>query len=181
MDSVVLLEPPVPIKAGDLIGYVGKYQNQSDGSPQDLLHLEVFSCEDVPAFISESRAWAQNLPAEEKILFKIHAGASKLIPHRDDITSQNPPKLTDEDTEIGVDLILPQSLLNALPAEFSIKVAASDTATGGSPETHWWRLDELLADKDGNPISGWLYNPHGRDHQGRELPHQELRQAERKL
>lgn len=156
MGSVVLLDPPVPIKAGDLIGHVGKYQNQSDGSPQELLHLEVFSCEDVPAFISESRTWAQNLPVEEKTLLKIHAGASKLIPHRDDIKSDNPPKLSDEGDEIGVDLILPQNLLDALPAEARIKIPASNTATGCSPETNWWRLDDLLADKDGQPINGWL-------------------------
>ncbi|SDR76265.1 hypothetical protein [Pseudomonas oryzae] len=156
MGSVVLLDPPVPIKAGDLIGHVGKYQNQSDGSPQELLHLEVFSCEDVPAFISRSRTWAQNLPAGEKTLLKIHAGASKLIPHRDDIKSENPPKLSDEGAEIGVDLILPQNLLDALPAEAKIKVPANNTATGCSPETNWWRLDELLADKDGQPINGWL-------------------------
>ncbi|RIA35180.1 putative chitinase [Ectopseudomonas oleovorans] len=156
MGSVVLLDPPVPIKAGDLIGHVGKYQNQSDGSPQELLHLEVFSCEDVPAFISESRTWAQNLPVEEKTLLKIHAGASKLIPHRDDIKSDNPPKLSDEGDEIGVDLILPQNLLDALPAEARIKIPASNTATGCSPETNWWRLDDLLANKDGQPINGWL-------------------------
>jgi hypothetical protein len=155
-DSVVILDPPVPIKAGDLIGHVGKYQNQSDGSPQELLHLEVFSCEDVPAFIEKSRAWAQSLPAEERTLLKVHAGASKLIPHRDNIKAGNPPKLTDAGTEIGVDLILPQSLLDALPPEAKIKVAASDTATGCTPETNWWRLDNLLADKDGQPISGWL-------------------------
>jgi hypothetical protein len=153
---VVILDPPVPIKAGDLIGHVGKYQNQSDGSPQELLHLEVFSCEDVPAFIEKSRAWAQSLPAEERTLLKVHAGASKLIPHRDNIKAGNPPKLTDAGTEIGVDLILPQSLLDALPPEAKIKVAASDTATGCTPETNWWRLDNLLADKDGQPISGWL-------------------------
>jgi hypothetical protein len=154
--SVVLLDPPVPIKAGDLIGHVGKYQNQSDGSPQELLHLEVFSCEDVPAFVSQSRSWAQSLPDEERTLLKIHAGASKLIAHRDDIKSDNPPKLSDEGTEIGVDLILPQSLLNAIPAEGRIKVPASNTATGCTPEVHWWRLDDLLADKDGKPINGWL-------------------------
>lgn len=156
MGSVVLLDPPVPIKAGDLIGHLGKYQNQSDGSPQELLHLEVFSCEDVPAFISESRSWAQNLPAEEKTLLKIHAGASKLIPHRDDIKSKNPPQLSDKGAEIGVDLILPQNLLDALPAEAKIKIPTSNTATGCSPETNWWRLDDLLADKDGQPINGWL-------------------------
>lgn len=156
LGSVVLLDPPVPIKAGDLIGHVGKYQNQSNGSPQELLHLEVFSCEDVPAFINESRTWAQTLPVEEKALLKIHAGASKLIPHRDGIKSGNPPKLSDEGAQIGVDLILPQSLLNALPADAKIKIPASNTATGCSPETHWWRLDDLFADKDGQPINGWL-------------------------
>ncbi|MCQ4309780.1 hypothetical protein NA645_17425 [Pseudomonas stutzeri] len=156
MGTVVLLDPPLPIKAGDLIGHVGKYQNQSDGSPQDLLHLEVFSCEDVPTSISESRTWAQHLPEEEKTLLKVHAGASKLIPHRDDIKAGNPPKLTDDGAEIGVDLILPQSLLDALPAEAKINIPTSNTATGCSPETNWWRLDGLLADKDGQPINGWL-------------------------
>ncbi|MDP2746524.1 hypothetical protein [Pseudomonas sp.] len=156
MGSIVLLDPPVPIKAGDLIGHVGKYQNQSDGSPQELLHFEVFSCDDVPAFIGQSRTWAQNLPNEEKTLLKVHAGASKLIPHREDIKSGNPPKLSDAGAEIGVDLILPQNLLDALPAEAKIKVAASNTATGCTPETNWWRLDNLLADKDGQPINGWL-------------------------
>lgn len=153
--SVVLLDPPVPIKAGDLIGHIGKYQNQTDGSPQELLHLEVFSCEDVPAFISESRIWARNLPADEKPLLKIHQGASKLIPHRGDISSESPPKLSDEGTKIGVDLILPQSLLDGLPAEAKVRIPANNAATG-SPETIWWRLDDLLADKDGRPISGWL-------------------------
>ena len=154
--SVVLLDPTVPIKAGDLIGHVGKYQNRSDGSPQELLHLEVFSCEDVPAFVSQSRRWAQSLPDEDKTLLKIYTGASKLIAHRDDINTDNPPKLSDEGTEIGVDLILPQSMLDALPTEARIKVPASNTATGCTPEAHWWRLDDLLADKDGKPIDGWL-------------------------
>ena len=156
MGSVVLLDPPVPIKAGDLIGHLGQYQNQSDVSPQELLHLEVFSCEDVPAFIRESRTWAHSLSAAEKTLLKIHAGASKLIPHRADINSAKPPKLSDEGSEIGVDLILPHSLLDALPAEAKIKIPASSTASGCSPETIWWRLDGLIADKGGRPINGWL-------------------------
>ncbi|MHA6491897.1 hypothetical protein ACX0MV_01465 [Pseudomonas borbori] len=156
MGSIVLLDPPLPIKAGDLIGHAGKYQNQSDGSPQELLHFEVFSCDDVPAFIGQSRTWAQNLSEEEKTLLKVHAGASKLISHREDIKRDNPPKLSDAGAEIGVDLILPQSLLDALPAEAKIKVAASNTATGCTPKTNWWRLDNLLAGMDGQPISGWL-------------------------
>src|SRR5690606_9529661 len=53
-------------------------------------------------------------------------------------------------------LILPQNLLDALPNEAKIKIPASNTATDPSRGTIWWRLDDLLAGKDGRPISGWL-------------------------
>ena len=55
-----------------------------------------------------------------------------------------------------MNLTLPQSLLGALPADAKIKVAASNEGSRSTPEINWWRLDNLLADKDGNAISGWL-------------------------
>ncbi|MNQ63945.1 hypothetical protein D3C85_783450 [compost metagenome] len=154
--SVVVLDSPVPIKAGDLIGHLGRYQNLNEGSPQPLLHLEVFSCEDVPAFIARSRAHAARLPEAQKTLLKVHKGASKLIPHREGIDANNPPRISDEGVTVGVDLILPQSLLDSLPADAKLVVPASTGGMSCSPETRWWRLDNLLADKDGQPISGWL-------------------------
>lgn len=155
-DKVVVLDTPIPIKAGDLIGHLGRYQNQSEGMPQPLLHLEVFSCEDVPAFIASSRAHAARLPDEQKTLLKIHKGASKLIPHRAAIDANNPPGISDEGVTIGVDLILPQSLLDSLPVDAKLVAPSSTTGGSCSPETRWWRLDNLLADQDGKPISGWL-------------------------
>lgn len=151
--AVHLLDPPYPIKAGELIGHPGHYQNHNDGAPQTLLHLEVFSCDDVPAFIAQSRALAAALPAEQKTQLKIHKGASKLIPHREGIDANHPPSITDAGTTIGVDLIIPLSTLERLPPSHKITV---NTATSPGPVTHWWRLDNLLADNDGNPISGWL-------------------------
>ncbi|PZP22341.1 N-acetylmuramidase domain-containing protein [Pseudomonas kuykendallii] len=151
--AVHLLDPPYPIKAGELIGHPGHYQNHNDGAPQTLLHLEVFSCDDVPAFIAQSRALAAALPAEQKTQLKIHKGASKLIPHREGIDANHPPSITDAGTTIGVDLIIPLSTLERLPPSHKITV---NTATNPGPVTHWWRLDNLLADNDGNPISGWL-------------------------
>ncbi|HCC61417.1 MAG TPA: hypothetical protein DEQ55_06795, partial [Pseudomonas sp.] len=68
------------------------------------------------AFIARSRAWASRLPDDQKTLLKVYQGASKLIPHRDDINVENPPKLDDDGTQIGVDLIIPQSLMDGLPA-----------------------------------------------------------------
>lgn len=114
-DSVVVLPPGITIKAGDLIGHLGTYQNHN-GAAQPLLHLEVFSCEDVPGFISKSQAWARTLPNTEKSLLKVHKDASRLITHRDDIKLDNPPKQGDAGNKIGVDLIIPQALLDALPA-----------------------------------------------------------------
>lgn len=155
-DSVVVLDSPVPIKAGDLIGHLGLYQNHNEGSPNAILHLEVFSCDDVPAFIAQSRAHATRLPETQKTLLKIHKGASKLIPHHVGINATNPPKLSDDGVTVGVDLILPQSLLDSLPADAKLVVPACTGGTTCRTEIRWWRLDNLLADKDGNSISGWL-------------------------
>ncbi len=154
--SVVVLEQPVPIRAGDLIGHLGRYQNHDEAMPQPLLHLEVFSCDDVPAFVAQSRAYASRLPDTQKTLLKIHKGASKLIPHREGIDADNPPRLSDEGVMVGVDLMLPQSLLDSLPADAKLVVPASTGGMSCRPETRWWRLDNLLVDKDGQPISGWL-------------------------
>lgn len=67
-----------------------------------------------------------------------------------------PPRLSDEGVMVGVDLMLPQSLLDSLPADAKLMVPASTGGMSCSPETRWWRLDNLLVDKDGQPISGWL-------------------------
>jgi predicted chitinase len=156
LGHVHLLPEPHAIKAGELIGHIGLYQNQGEGTAKPRLHLEVFSCEDVPAFIAKSRTLAASLPAEQKTLLKTHKGASKLIPHREDISASNPPKITDTGVTIAVELTIPVSVLESLPAERKIQV--SETVPGSTTPriTRWWRLDNLLADADGNRISGWL-------------------------
>jgi hypothetical protein len=152
MNEVVVLKKPVEIKAGELIGHPGLYQNLTDDSPQLVVHLEVFSCDDVPAFIAQSRTYSASLPDSERTLLKIHKHASKLIPHRAEISVENPPRITDRGTTVGVDLIIPQSLLDELPADAKLITAAKN----GLGETKWWRLDGLLVDKDNHPINGWL-------------------------
>lgn len=156
LDKVKLLAAPYPIKAGDLIGHLGLYQNHDDASPQQMLHLEVFSCEDVPRFIAKSRAWAARLPAEQKSLLKVYKGASKLIRHHEAINASNPPRLSDAGTVVGTDLIIPQILLDKLPADRKLQVSTPVPGSSTPRVTNWWRLDNLLADASGNPISGWL-------------------------
>ncbi|NQD91324.1 hypothetical protein HP532_01495 [Pseudomonas sp. CrR25] len=154
-DSVVMLETGIAIKAGDLIGHLGTYQNHN-GAAQPLLHLEVFSCEDVPGFIAKSRAWASTLADTKKTLLKVHKNASRLISHRDDIKADNPPKQGDAGSQIGVDLIIPQALLDGLPTASKIKVSSTVAGSSTPQITQWWRLDGLFADEEGHPINGWL-------------------------
>ncbi|WP_313055071.1 hypothetical protein [Pseudomonas lopnurensis] len=154
-DRVVVLDTPLPIEAGDLIGHPGSYQNQ-DGPAQPLLHLEVFSCDDVPGFIAQSRTWANRLPDDQKTLLKVYKGASKLIAHRDDINADNPPRLSDSGSQVGVDLIIPQAHLDGLPAANRIQIKTAIEGSTTASTTHWWRLDGLFANQDGNPIDGWL-------------------------
>ena len=154
-NSVVVLPPGTTIKAGELIGHLGTYQNHA-GAARSLLHLEVFSCEDVPGFIAQSRAWASRLLDDQKTLLKVYKGASKLISHRDDINADNPPKLSDTGSQISVDLIIPQALLEGLPASNKIQVKTPVEGSTTPSTTYWWRLDGLFADENGNSIDGWL-------------------------
>ncbi len=149
-NSVVVLDHPFPIKAGELLGHPGLYEGQQQ------IHLETFSCDDLPAFIERSRAWATRLPESEKTLLKIHAGASKLITHRPNIDASHPPKISDPGLQVGVDLILSQAQLDALPSADKIVVPARTEGAIRTPEQRWWHLKGLLADSEGKPIEGWL-------------------------
>jgi hypothetical protein len=153
-DTVTPLPTPIRIKAGELIGHLGQYQNHDDATPKTMLHLEVFSCDDVPAFISKSQARAASLPESEKTLLHVQPG-TKLVTHTASITAANPPTVRDPGIKIGVSRTIALAVLNNLPAER--KIQTSTPMLGGAPVvTQWWRLDNAFADENGNLISGWL-------------------------
>ncbi|SDP94876.1 hypothetical protein [Ectopseudomonas guguanensis] len=95
LDSVHILPKPYSIKAGELVGHIGKYQNQDEGTAKKRLHLEVFTSEDVPAFIEKSRAIGEKLPDEQKTLIKVDKG-SKIVQ----------PAAADAQVEANVDVRL---------------------------------------------------------------------------
>ncbi|MCO8309939.1 glycoside hydrolase family 19 protein [Pseudomonas mandelii] len=156
MGDVVVLTPTYKIKAGEVLGHVGKYQNHSDAVPKNLLHLEVFSCEDVKAFTDQSKPKGVSLPAAEKTLVKIPKG-SRLITHSQSMSATNPPKAADPSSEVAYDFFIPVGLLEGLPAEKKIK--ESVVMNGTTTTTYWWRLDGLLGDEHGDGIDGWFAEP----------------------
>ncbi|WP_191486489.1 hypothetical protein [Pseudomonas sp. FEN] len=155
-NRVVVLEEPIRIKAGELIGHVGKYQELSEDSPRNLLHLEVFSCEDVPGFIARSREYAAYLPTDQRTLLKLYKGSSRVVPHREDINSHNPPDINDPGALLGAQMILPVGMLESLPPESKLSVTETLPGTSITYTRRWWRLENQLPNESGEIVGGWV-------------------------
>ena len=155
-DAVVVLPQPVPIKAGELIGYPGVYQQPTQAAPETMLHLEVFSCDDVPAFMAQSKAYGYWLPRAKKSVVKVAKG-DRLIPHAPTFTATNPPnRFADNAWIIGSDLMLPQSYLDSLPATHRMTQRFEGGRTNTAWVIKWWRLENIVPDAQGNRIDGWF-------------------------
>ncbi|MGF6092795.1 hypothetical protein [Pseudomonas sp. 18173] len=149
--NVVVLDQPIPIKAGELIGHLGPYQECDETAPQQKLHLEVFSDDDVEAFFAASRAWAQRLPDKHNTWLKLAKGTT-VAAHQDHISASLLPIWSRDNPRSDADLLVPKSLLDSLPSERKIRVP-----NGASGKTYnWYRLEGLIHDTDGKPLDGWV-------------------------
>lgn len=105
LDVVIIPDEPVKIKAGELIGYLGQYERYMDTNPlassrpRELVQLDVFTAEDIKAFITKSRERAKQLDAKQKTLLKIDKGAKLALPSEPDqiITSGEGIAVTGQD------------------------------------------------------------------------------------
>ncbi|MBD9633904.1 pesticin C-terminus-like muramidase [Pseudomonas sp. PDM19] len=149
-DSVALPDPPIPIKAGQLIGHIGVYHDMKK-SEERKLHLEVFTAQDMVKFLADSRDWARQLPESERTWLKLAKG-TRVISHQDSYKKATPPTLQDAGKDSADDLLIPRSLLDGLRAEWKIQLPAA----GEQKARNWYRLDGLLNDDTGNLIDGWV-------------------------
>ena len=151
-DQIVVLDTPVAIQAGALIGHLGDYHSEGAERPEKKLHLETFSEEDVEVFIKDSRAWAQRLPARERTWLKLAKGTA-VMAHRDGASATRWPVPSETDPVSGADLLIPKSLLEGLSADEKISVPATSSVR---KVINWYRLDGLLHDAAGNLLNGWV-------------------------
>jgi predicted chitinase len=150
-DRIVVLDTPVAIKAGDLIGHLGLYQDSDADQPEKKLHLETFSGDDVEAFIEASRAWAQCLPEKDRTWLKLAKGTPVVAPERN-TTAALLQEASASSPRSAADLLVPRKLLDALPADRKIQVPASPTRKART----WYRLENLLHDADNKLLDGWV-------------------------
>ncbi|MGF6570064.1 hypothetical protein ABH945_002175 [Paraburkholderia sp. GAS333] len=82
IDTIHVLPKPIRIGAGEVIGYLGEYQNVEHAStlppsPQRaLLHVEVFAGDNLQAFLARSRTRAAQLTREPKTQLVLSKGAN---------------------------------------------------------------------------------------------------------
>lgn len=86
-----MLDAPIAVHAGDLMGQLGQYQRYSDTNPlgsscseRPLVQLDVFAGDDVEDFIARSRERAKLLDEKQKTLLLIEAGATLALPAKAD-------------------------------------------------------------------------------------------------
>lgn len=151
MDDICVLEAPVPIRAGELIGHLGIYQDHDDALPRQQLHLEVFSSESLQTFIDVSRAWAQHLPTSARTWLKLPQG-TPVVPHQVHFSATVPPKASKATPTSAADLHVPKHLLEGLGADRKIRIPARDGQDGCT----WYRLDDLLHGNEDQLLPGWV-------------------------
>ena len=96
VDQVYVLPKPHKIAAGGTIAYIGEYQRLAEArahhtlppkaGERPLLHVEVFTGDDINAFISRSRARAQQLDSKSRNLLLISKGAKLVQPPSADLS-----------------------------------------------------------------------------------------------
>ncbi len=151
LDDITLIDEHLPIKAGELIGHLGEYQDYAADRPEKKLHLEVFSEDDVDKFIKDCREWALKLPAASKTWLKLVKG-TVVAAHQDHFSATKLPTFNATDAVSGTDLLVPKSLLDNLRATEKITVPATE----GRKAYNWYRLDLLLNDANNHLLSGWV-------------------------
>jgi predicted chitinase len=150
-DAVVVLDTPVPIKAGELIGHLGLHQDIGTDRPDHKLHLEVFSGDTLKAFIEQCRLWADKLPASSKTSLKLVKG-TPVVSHQASFTTKQPPSLKAASVPSDAGLLVPKRVLDNLSADRKITVAASR----GHNACNWYRLQGLLHDAEHTVLDGWV-------------------------
>ena len=96
VDKIQVLPKPHKIVAGETVAYIGEYQRFIEArthhtlppkaGERPLLHVEVFTGDDINAFISRSRARAQQLDPKSRNLLLVSKGAKLAQPSWPDLS-----------------------------------------------------------------------------------------------
>ncbi|WP_341809236.1 calcium-binding protein [Xanthomonas oryzae pv. oryzicola] len=160
-DQVYVLPEPVKISAGALIGYLGIYQRYidthplADKTPRPLVQVDVFTAEDIKAFMSKSRARARLLDAKQRTLLKVDVGAKLATPTQPDQQIDASDTLTPAGGKGAGKWVQAKRTSNGATVWVEKAQLNSSGATSGRPLTAWSQFPLKLGQGDG-PSAGFI-------------------------
>ncbi|WP_429443931.1 glycoside hydrolase family 19 protein [Paraburkholderia sp. 40] len=157
LDRVIVLSTPsevVPIRAGELIGHLGRYDSLSrQTSGNRMVHIEVFCDDSIKSFIDEGRTWIRQNGAKVNAWKRLALPGEPTIQRIDSGTTLY-TRHNEEGAEAGQTGVIEVFPLAAL-ARGSTDRQYIETETGGDGDKwRWWKIDS--ADVRHQPIDGWV-------------------------
>lgn len=156
--EVVIPDTPVSIAAGDLIGHLGQYQRYIDMNPlgsacneRELMQIDVFTTDDIEAFIKKSRERSAQLSDRHKTLLLIEKGASLILA----------PDVEGSPTGEQLAAHRNSSLAPEVAHPRVIPIRALGEAVTEEDGTRWWSVE--VGNGGGESVWGWVCE---KDHAG---------------
>lgn len=152
LDRLMIPARPIPLKAGDLIGHLGRFDSIGDRRQECLVHLEMFCDESIGPFIEKSRAWltenAGNRGAWERLGL---SGAPDLLRIDRHTTLYKSPNQEGQDAP-KTDVVQSYSL-SELGRRAEKPIVEAEEGSDGK-KMRWWKVEG--ADRLRRDISGWV-------------------------
>jgi len=167
VDQVYVLPKPHKIAAGETVAYIGEYQRLVEVrahhtlppklGERPLLHVEVFTGDDLNAFISRSRTRAQQLDPKSRTLLLISKGAKLVQPAAADssIGAGTAVKASADSPESGpwCKVQKVNAAGHPLPGQAPLWIARADLQ--GNGERQAWTHFPLSIQAAGDPAAAW--------------------------
>lgn len=155
-DEIVIPDGPVPIAAGDLAGHLGQYQRYIDMNPlcsssdeRELMQIDVFTTDDIEAFIEQSRERATQLSDRHKTLLLVDQGARLVRAPEGGGSPTGEQLAARRDNADGPEVVHSRV----------IPIKALGEAVTEEDGTRWWNVEAGSA--KGESVWGWVCE---RDH-----------------
>ncbi|WP_124083875.1 glycoside hydrolase family 19 protein [Burkholderia gladioli] len=174
VDQVYVLPQPHKISAGETVAYLGEYQRLVEArahhtlppklGERPLIHVEVFTGDDLNSFITRSRGRAQQLDPKARQLLLISKGAKLVQPSVADtsIPAGTTVKATSDSPTGGpwVRVVPINAAGHPIAGRAAVWVASSDLQAGG--ERPAWRDFPLSVQAASGVAAAWtrvIYTP----------------------
>ena len=151
-------EQRLKVKAGDVLGYLGRYDSLRDQTSNRLVHIEVFSDDSIKQFIIDGRAgvnanittpanWSQLGLSATPTILRIAAGTTL---YDKDPVAGTPPQASAQAKKTDVIQVETFAVLQNHAGNSFLETSPGNDGQ----KRHWWKVDS--ADMQRNAISGWV-------------------------